>query len=96
MARTLDASPHVSHRPLPIADLDHGLATASAALGAIGIVCAIFGFSTGAVALGLVGFAIGLCAQMLSRTRTERFVDMAALLTCFVAFAIGAAQGGLG
>ncbi len=94
MARTLRPA-SAGHRPLPLADLDHALATATAVLGVLGLLCAAFELSVAAVALGLAGMVIGLCAQMMSRTRAERFVDLAALLACFLAFATGASQGGL-
>jgi hypothetical protein len=94
MART--GYPAAQHtRPLPIADLDHALATGCAVLGLLGLLCAALGAAVPAVALGLLGLGVGLWAQMMSRTRTERFVDIAALLVCFLAFAVGASQGGL-
>jgi hypothetical protein len=96
VTRTLRTAHHDGHRPMPVADLDHGLATATVALGALGLLLVAFGLSTPGTWVGLVGVLVGLSAQMMSRTRAERFVDMAGLLACFLAFAIGASQGGLG
>jgi ABC-type uncharacterized transport system permease subunit len=95
MARTLDPASAAGHRARLVADLDHGLATAAAVLGIAGLLCAAVSASMAAVVLGLSGVVVGLCAQMISRTRAERFVDMIALLACFLAFAVGASQGGL-
>lgn len=80
------------HRPAPIADLDHALATAVVALGAVGLLLAALGWSYGAILLGAAGMAVGLWAQMMSRTRAERFVDLAGLLASFLALAIGFSQ----
>jgi hypothetical protein len=96
VARTLRTAHAGGHRPLPLADLDHGLATATVALGAIGLLLVAVGAATVGTWLGLLGILVGLSAQMFSRTRAERFVDMAGLLACFLAFAVGASQGGLG
>jgi hypothetical protein len=95
MARTLN-EPHLrGHRPMPIADLDHMLATAAVVLGAVGLTLVAVGQYGLGTWCGIVGIVVGLSAQMFSRTRAERFVDMAALLACFLAFAIGAGQGGI-
>ena len=44
---------------------------------------------------GAVGVLTGLTGQMVSRTRPERFLDVVGLVACGVAFAVGAALGGL-
>jgi hypothetical protein len=44
---------------------------------------------------GAVGVLTGLTGQMVSRTRPERFLDVIGLVACAVAFAVGAALGGL-
>jgi hypothetical protein len=95
VARTLHAPVKSGHRPLLIADLDHALATATVVLGAVGLLLVAVGAAAAGTWLGLLGIVAGLSAQMFSRTRAERFVDMAALLACFLAFAWGASQGGL-
>lgn len=89
MARMLRTASASGHRPLPLSDLDHGLATASIACGAIGILLAAIGVPVPGIVIGLVGMAAGLWAQMVSRTRPERFADMAGLLASFLAVAIG-------
>ena len=64
-------------------------------MGVVGLLLVAVGLETPGTWLGLAGVVVGLVAQMWSRTRAERFVDMAGLLACFMAFAAGAAQGGL-
>jgi hypothetical protein len=92
VARTASAG---SHRPLPIADLDHGLPSAAVALGAIGLALIALDLEVVGTMLGVVGMVVALWGQMISRTRGERFVDMAGLLVSFLALAVGASQGGL-
>lgn len=84
---------HAAHaagqRPAAVADLDHALATAAVALGAVGLLLAVLDVPLGAIGLGVVGMAVGLWGQMMSTTRGERFVDMAGLLVSFLALAVG-------
>lgn len=95
MARLLSAGTTPRHRPLPVADLDHSLGTATVLLGAVGLLLVAVTAPAAGVWLGVVGMAVGLWAQMISRTRPERFVAMAGLLLSFLAIATGAANGGL-
>ena len=85
--------------PLPsartaVADVDHGLATGAVVLGVVALVLVALDAARPGVVVGLVGMVLALGAQMQSRTRAERFVDMAALLACFVAVAVGIRDGG--
>lgn len=93
MARTLHAGPTVRHRPLPVADLDHGLGAATLTVGAIGLLLVVLGAPEVGVWAGVVGIVLGLWAQMISRTRPERFVDMAGLLVSFLAIAMAIRDG---
>jgi hypothetical protein len=94
MARTLHAGELTRHRPLPVADLDHGLGTAAVVLGAVGLLLVAVGLPTAGGWLGVVGLPIGLWAQMISRSRVERFVDLSGLLLSFLAVAVCMANGG--
>ena len=79
-----------------VRDADHALAAGTVLLGLVGLTLVALDAPRAGVLLGAVGMVVGLAAQMLSRTRAERFVDMAGLLACFLALATGAAEGGLG
>ena len=92
MARTLSPA---GHRPAAVQDLDHALALASVAIGAVGLLLVVAGVPAGGVVVGAVGMVVALWGQMVSRTRPERFVDMAGLLVSFLALATGFAEGGL-
>ena len=89
--RTHTASP-AGHRPTPVADLDHTLATGTIVLGAIGLLLGAVGWSVPAILLGATGMAIGLWGQMMSTSRAERFVDLFGLLASFLALAVGFSQ----
>lgn len=80
------------HRPAPVADLDHALATAAVAVGVIGLLLAALSLPVPAIALGAIGMAVGLWGQMMSTTRAERFVDLTGLLVSFLALAVGFSQ----
>ena len=82
------------HRPLPVADLDHGLGTAAVALGTVGLLLVAVNLPTSGGILGIVGLVMGLWAQMISRNRVERFVDITGLLLSFLAVATCMSQGG--
>ena len=73
--------------------LDAVTAVLTAALAVVGLI------SVAAHRLGMycgaVGVFSGLIGQMFSRTRSERFFDVVGLVACAVAFAVGAALGGL-
>ena len=47
-----------------------------------------------ATALGLTGFAVGICAQMASATREERIFIVPGIIFSFVGLALGLAHGG--
>jgi hypothetical protein len=85
------------HRPAARehVDLDHGLAALTLALAGIGALLLTFGATVAGTWCGVLGMAAGLVAQMVSRTRNERWVDVIGILACFLVLAIGAAQGGL-
>ena len=89
--RTNTAHP-AGHRPAPVADLDHTLATGTIVLGAIGLLLGAIGWSVPAILLGATGMAIGLWGQMMSTSRAERFVDLFGLLASFLALAVGFSQ----
>lgn len=95
MARLLHPATASGHRPLPVSDLDHLLATTSIVLGAVGLVLVALDIPAGGVLLGIPGMLVALWAQMVSRTRGERFADMTGLLLSFLALATGLAEGGL-
>jgi len=79
-----------------VKDADHVLAALTVLLGLVGLTLVALDAAREGALLGVLGMVVGLAAQMMSRTRTERFVDMAGLLASFLALATGAAQGGLG
>lgn len=97
MARTANPlhAPSAAHRPRVLSDLDHALATATVVLGVVGLLLIALDQTAVGTWCGVVGMACGLWAQMVSRTRSERWVDMIGLLVAFMAVAVGASQGGL-
>lgn len=95
MARSAFHSAAPRSRPLPVADADHFLATASLALGVLGLVLVALDWAGTGVLVGLAGMVAALAGQMLSRTRGERWVDITGLLVSFLAVAVGAAVAGL-
>jgi hypothetical protein len=46
--------------------------------------------------LGLVGFVVGLYAQMVSNTREQRVLIMAGIIAAFVGLGLSIAHGGFG
>jgi hypothetical protein len=63
--------------------------------GVAALVCgAIVSLHLPATVIGLVGFAVGLYAQMLSATREERILIVAGLIAAFVGMGLGIAHGG--
>lgn len=97
MARTAHATTHTSRtRPLPLSDLDHLLATATLVLAGVGALLLVLDQPGAGTVFGIAGLAAGLGAQMMSQTRSERWVDMLGMLAAFLVLAFGAAQGGLG
>jgi hypothetical protein len=69
------------------------LVTGAAAV--VAVVAVALGAHRLGMAFGAVGVLTGLAGQMVSRTRPERFLDVIGLVACGVAFAVGAALGGL-
>jgi hypothetical protein len=78
-------------RPL---DSDHVLAYATLALGCIALVLLAVAHEAAAWT-GLVTLLVGGWSQLVSRTRPERFENIAGLTAGALALAIGLAQGGL-
>jgi hypothetical protein len=70
-------------------------AVATAVLALVGIISVAAGGHRLGMYCGAVGVVTGLAGQMFSRTRSERFLDVVGLVTCALAFAVGAALGGL-
>lgn len=71
------------------------LAVATIMLGTLGLgLVAVDAYLTG-MWFGAVGVVSGLTGQLLSRTRSERFLDVIGLVAAALAFAIGAAYGDL-
>ena len=75
--------------------LDLVLAVTALALGLVGLVLNGFTAHRAGMSFGAVGVVAGLWGQLISRTRSERFADIIGLVTAAVAFAVGAALGGL-
>jgi hypothetical protein len=95
MTRT--APPTSAHSPrVLVADLDHRLMTATVAFSVVGLLLLLVGWTVAGTLCGAAGLLTGLAAQMVSRTRGERWVDVAGMLAAFLVLAIGASQGGLG
>ena len=74
---------------------DAFLAVATSVLAVIALVALGLDGHRLAMAAGALGVATGLAGQLISRTRPERFADVIGLVCCALAFALGAAQGGL-
>ncbi|MCU1673408.1 MAG: hypothetical protein JWN77_1521 [Frankiales bacterium] len=75
-------------------DVDHALALATLVLGALSL--AALGASYVVAAwLGLLTVFLGGWSQLISRTRPERFENVAGATAGAVALAIGLARGGL-
>jgi membrane associated rhomboid family serine protease len=74
---------------------DRLLALAAFILGAIGLLLVAVGEPIPGMLCGAVGVVAGLWGQMISRTRSERFLDVIGLVAAAVAFALGAAFGSL-
>ncbi|HUR51990.1 MAG TPA: hypothetical protein VMZ11_07695 [Mycobacteriales bacterium] len=75
--------------------LDAVTAITTAVLAVVGLVALGMEAHKLAMAAGAVGVLTGLVGQMFSRTRSERFLDVVGLSCCALAFALGAAYGGL-
>ncbi len=75
--------------------LDAALALIAGVCGVVGLVLNAFSAHRAGMWFGVVGVIAGLWGQMISRTRSERFFDVVGLVCAAVAFAVGAALGGL-
>lgn len=75
--------------------LDAITAILTSLLAVVGIISVAAGAHRLGMWCGAVGVVSGLAGQMFSRTRSERFLDVVGLVACAVAFAVGAALGGL-
>jgi hypothetical protein len=77
----------------------HPFDAITAVLTSVLAVVGIIGVAAGAHRLGMYCGAVGVLSgglgQMFSRTRSERFLDVVGVVACAVAFAVGAALGGL-
>jgi hypothetical protein len=66
----------------------------------VGIVAFAIGFIVRAhvagTILGIVGFVVGLYAQMVSATREQRVLIMAGIIAAFVGMGLSIAHGGFG
>jgi hypothetical protein len=71
------------------------LAIGTFSFGAIGLL--MIGLDVPAVGMwfGVLGVIAGLWGQLISRTRSERFLDVIGLVAAALAFSLGAAYGGL-
>lgn len=75
--------------------LDLTLALAALSLGLVGLALVGFDLERAGMFLGAAGVFAGLWGQLISRTRAERFADIIGLVSAALAFALGAALGGL-
>jgi hypothetical protein len=75
--------------------LDLTLALAALVLGVGGLALVALDANHAGMYFGAVGVFAGLWGQLISRTRSERFADIIGLVTAALAFALGAAYGGL-
>ncbi|MBK5306569.1 MAG: hypothetical protein JJD92_07790 [Frankiaceae bacterium] len=75
-------------------DTDHALAMATLVLGAAALVLLAVSHEAAAWT-GLVVVFLGAWSQLVSRTRPERFENIAGAVAGAVALAVGLAQGGL-
>ena len=75
--------------------LDAVTAVATGVLAIVGLVALGLEAHLLAMGAGALGVLSGLTGQMFSRTRSERFLDVIGLTCCALAFALGAAYGGL-
>jgi hypothetical protein len=75
--------------------LDLVLALAALSLGVVGLALVGLDQERPGMYLGAVGVFAGLWGQLISRTRAERFADVIGLVSAALAFALGAALGGL-
>jgi hypothetical protein len=74
---------------------DAATAVITSVLAVVAVIAVAAGGHRLAMYCGAVGVLTGLTGQMFSRTRPERFLDVVGLVACAVAFAVGAALGGL-
>ncbi|MCU1599997.1 MAG: hypothetical protein JWO22_706 [Frankiales bacterium] len=75
--------------------MDAVLAVAAFALGAVGLLLVAVDANRAGALAGLLGVGAGLWGQLVSRTRSERFLDVIAIGAAAVAFALGMAYGGI-
>jgi hypothetical protein len=75
--------------------LDVALALGTFVLGAVGLLLVAADASRAGMYCGIVGVLTGLWGQMVSRTRSERFLDVVGLVAAALAGVLGAAYGGL-
>jgi hypothetical protein len=87
-------APHVLHLE-EAHRLDAALALVAFVCGVVGLTLVGLDAHRAGMAFGGVGVIAGMWGQMVSRTRSERFADVIGLIAAALAFAVGAALGGL-
>lgn len=75
--------------------LDLTLALAALSLGVLGLALVGLDAHKAGMSFGAAGVVAGMWGQLISRTRSERFADVIGLVAAALAFALGAALGGL-
>jgi hypothetical protein len=73
--------------------VDATLAVVTAVLGAVGLLAVLADANGTAAATGGAGVVLGLWGQLISRTRSERVLDVIGIGMAAVAFALGMAFG---
>ena len=71
------------------------LALGTFSFGAIGLLLIGVDATAAGTWLGVFGVIAGLWGQLISRTRSERFLDVIGLVASALAFSLGALYGGL-
>lgn len=75
--------------------LDAALALVAFACGVVGLALVGLDMERAGMFLGIPGVVAGMWGQLVSRVRAERFLDVIGLVAAALAFALGAALGGL-
>mgnify|MGYP007059888655 CR=1 FL=1 len=75
--------------------MDAALAVVAFACGIVGLLVIVADANRLGAVLGAAGVLTGLWGQLVSRTRSERFLDVIGIGAAAVAFALGMAYGGM-